>query len=183
MSALLLGTTIAVPRGRDVGGAFQRIPLCHSVAQTGSSSRSCRSDRLCSLQPSRGLADNGQSYGGLHERGDARRRERPATRVFVECRASHHRNAAKTVGRARAPIDTPFVNVPGLLTARCTTNEHATYLEVTVHGSPADPRVDDIVGDIDAGGAPSASWGLHLIDMNLAMGNLLDIVGRQRERS
>jgi len=24
-----------------------------------------------------------------------------------------------------------------------------------------------------------AQWGLHLIDINLAMGNLLDIVGRQ----
>lgn len=25
----------------------------------------------------------------------------------------------------------------------------------------------------------SANWGLHLIDMNLALGNLLDLVGQQ----
>jgi len=70
------------------------------------------------------------------------------------------------------------VSVPGLLTARCASNENATYLEVTVHGNPADPRVDDITGDL-GGATPLANWGLHLIDVNLAMGNLVDIVGQQ----
>ena len=35
ISALLLGTSLAVPKGKDVGGAFQRIPLCHSATHTG----------------------------------------------------------------------------------------------------------------------------------------------------
>src|SRR2546426_2692933 len=35
VSAILLGTTLAVPRGKDVGGAFQHVPLCHSASQTG----------------------------------------------------------------------------------------------------------------------------------------------------
>jgi hypothetical protein len=70
--------------------------------------------------------------------------------------------------------------VPGLLTAKCTSNDNATgYLEVTVNGNPSDPRVDDIVGDIGAGNNVLANWGLHLVDVNLAMGNLLDIVGAQ----
>lgn len=77
------------------------------------------------------------------------------------------------------PIDTPWVSVPGLLTARCDTNEHATYLEVTVRGNPADPRVDDISGDIARDGKVQANWGLHLIDAELAIGNLVDIVGTQ----
>jgi len=70
--------------------------------------------------------------------------------------------------------------VPGLLTAKCTSNENASgYLEVTVNGNPSDPRVDDIVGDI--GNPPNilANWGLHLIDVNLAMGNLVDIVAQE----
>jgi hypothetical protein len=72
------------------------------------------------------------------------------------------------------PIETPWVSVPGLLTAKCASNDNASgYLEVTVNGSAADPRVDDIVGDL----APN--WGLHLVDMNIAMGNLVDIVGQQ----
>ena len=35
ISALLLGTSLAVPKGKDVGGAFQHIPLCHSATHTG----------------------------------------------------------------------------------------------------------------------------------------------------
>ena len=77
------------------------------------------------------------------------------------------------------PIDTPFVSVPGLLTAQCVANEKGSYLEVTVHGDPADPRTDDIAGDVLANGQVNASWGLHLIDVNLAMGNLVDIVREQ----
>src|SRR5262249_9300678 len=78
------------------------------------------------------------------------------------------------------PIDTPFVSVPGLLTAKCTSNDNATgYLEVTVHGDPNDPRVDDITGDLSVGTNVLANWGLHLIDVNLVMGNLLYIVSQQ----
>jgi hypothetical protein len=78
------------------------------------------------------------------------------------------------------PIETPWVSVPGLLTAKCASNENASgYLEVTVNGNPSDPRVDDIVGDISAGANVLANWGLHLVDVNLVMGNLVDIVGTQ----
>jgi hypothetical protein len=59
------------------------------------------------------------------------------------------------------------------LSAECTANEHATYLEITVHGDPSDDRVDDIVGDI------TPQWGLHLVDVNLAMGDLVQIVQEQ----
>jgi hypothetical protein len=76
-------------------------------------------------------------------------------------------------------IDTPFVSVPGLLTAKCASNEHATYLEVTVNGNPADPRVDDIVGDLGTLPRVLADWGLHLVDVNVAMGDLLDLVTAQ----
>jgi hypothetical protein len=78
------------------------------------------------------------------------------------------------------PVDTLFVSVPGLLTAKCTSNENASgYLEITVNGNPSDPRVDDIVGDLTAGTSVLTNWGLHLIDVNLSMGNLLDIVGQE----
>jgi hypothetical protein len=77
------------------------------------------------------------------------------------------------------PVTTPFVSVPGLLTAECVSNDKGTYLAVTVHGDPADPRVDDITGDVVIGGQVQADWGLHLIDVHLAMGNLVDIVGQQ----
>src|SRR5262249_56476888 len=54
------------------------------------------------------------------------------------------------------PIDTPWVSVPGLLTSKCATNENGKYLEITVHGDPADPPVDDICGDIAPAATPPA---------------------------
>ena len=44
-------------------------------------------------------------------------------------------NASRRV-RAQ-PIPTPFVSVPGLLTAECVANEKGSYLAVTVHGNPS----------------------------------------------
>src|SRR5712691_8368719 len=35
VSAILPGMTIAVPRGKDVGGMFQHVPLCRAASQTG----------------------------------------------------------------------------------------------------------------------------------------------------
>src|SRR5690348_7220746 len=35
VSAILLGTTLEVPKGKDIGGSFQQIPLCDSPSQTG----------------------------------------------------------------------------------------------------------------------------------------------------
>lgn len=78
-------------------------------------------------------------------------------------------------------VTTPFVSLPGMLTAQCATNANSTYLAITVHGDPNDARVDDIVGDVVSEGTVLADWGLHLIDMNLAMGNLLTLVQAQHE--
>ena len=35
VSALLPGTDLAVPAGRDVGGDFKSVPLCRASSQTG----------------------------------------------------------------------------------------------------------------------------------------------------
>ena len=63
--------------------------------------------------------------------------------------------AQPRLGDTAKPIDTPFVSVPGLLTAQCVSNEKGSYLEVTVHGNPADPRTDDIAGDVMGNGRPT----------------------------
>ncbi|HKD23893.1 MAG TPA: hypothetical protein VKB71_17875, partial [Rhizomicrobium sp.] len=63
-----------------------------------------------------------------------------------------------------------------MLSAECVANSDASYLAISVHGDPAGPRIDKIAGDVVVGGKVQAQWGLHLIDANLAMGNLIDIV-------
>ena len=47
------------------------------------------------------------------------------------------------------------------------------YLAVSRNAVPNEPRVGDIRGDIII----NPDWGLHLVDVNLTMGNLLDVVG------
>jgi hypothetical protein len=182
VSALLLGATLPVAKGKDLGGAFKAIPLCHMATQTGcvinySSFRSTvppppntlfgkvadpNLEAAC-VNP----AALGGGSGELHAYLDATGHTITST------------VPSKPWVASGPPIDTAWVSVPGLLTARCTKNENATYLEITVHGDPSDPRVDDITGDIGPPGQPLANWGLHLIDVNLAMGNLVDIVGQQ----
>ena len=52
--------------------------------------------------------------------------------------------------------------------------------EAHVNADPADPRTDTIAGDVvGPAGQIAADWGLHLIDANIAMGNLVDVVGQQ----
>jgi Protein of unknown function (DUF3089) len=184
VSAILLGTTIAVPRGKDVGGAFQQVPLCRAASQTGcvityASYRSTippPANTLFGKVTGEGMvaactnpaALGGAETGELHSYLDAKGRTITSNvppKPWVE---------------PEQPIETPWVSVPGLLTAKCASNENASgFLEVTVHGDPSDPRVDDIVGDIGAGSSVAANWGLHLIDVNLSMGNLVEIVGEQ----
>jgi hypothetical protein len=182
VSAILLGTTLEVPKGKDVGGSFKQIPLCKAASQTGcvityASFRSTLpppANTLFGKVPDPNMqaactnpAALAGGSGNLHAYLDRTGKTITSTPQL------------KPWVTPEQPIDTPWVSVPGLLTAKCATNDNATYLEVTVNGNPQDPRVDDIVGDIGAGANVAANWGLHLVDVNLAMGNLVDIVKQQ----
>jgi hypothetical protein len=183
VSAILLGTVIGVPQGKDVGGSFKSVPLCHTASQTG-----CvitfASYRSTVPPPANTL------FGKVADPGVEAACTNPAALGggSGELHAYLDRSGATITSRApqkpwvtpEPPIDTPFVSVPGMLTAKCASNENASgYLEVTVNGNPSDPRVDDIVGDLGVPPNVLANWGLHLIDVNLAMGNLLDVVARE----
>jgi len=183
ISALLLGTSLPVPRGKDVGGAFQHMPLCHSAKQTGCiiTYASFRADvpppansRFGKVQgenmvsactnPAALVGGSGDLHAYLTARGSGVISTEIVQKSWVS---------------PTQPIDTPFVSVPGLLTAECVSNENGSYLAITVHGDPSDPRTDTITGDVIANGRVLADWGLHLIDVSLTMGNLVDIVGQQ----
>ena len=81
--------------------------------------------------------------------------------------------------KGKANPTTPFVATPGLLTGKCVSRDGFNYLSVAVNADPADPRTDTINGDVQAGDVILKDWGLHLIDMNLAQGDLVDLTARQ----
>jgi hypothetical protein len=182
VSAILPGAPFAVPKGKDVGGSFQHVPVCHSNTQTGclvafSAFRSTvppPANTRFGKVPGENMmavcanpAALGGGSGELH------------AYLAKEGRMIVGTSQPKPWVTPEQPIDTPWVSVPGMLTGECKTNEHATYLEITVHPDPAGKRTDDITGDLGAGGAVMADWGLHLVDLNLTIGNLVDLVGSQ----
>jgi hypothetical protein len=76
-------------------------------------------------------------------------------------------------------IRTPYVTLPGMVVAGCVEDANGSYLEISVQRGPSDARIEDVEGDVYAGWKALPEWGLHLIDANVAMGNLVDIVGQQ----
>ncbi len=182
VSAILLGVTLKVPKGKDVGGSFEHIPLCHSATQTG-----CvityASFRSTIPPPANTL------FGKVTEPGMTAACTNPAALAggsgslqmyfSTEGRTIIGTTPPKPWVLPERPIDASWVSLPGLLTAQCKSNDNATYLEVTVHGDPSHARADDIIGDLGAAGQVQANWGLHLVDFNIAIGNLIEIVGEQ----
>jgi Protein of unknown function (DUF3089) len=182
ISALLLGTNLAVPRDKDVGGAFQQVPLCRNSKQIGCvityvSFRSnapppanSRFAKVAGQDQIAGCTNPAALKGGSGE-----------LHAYLSTRGSGA-SAAPVVQpwvKDAAAIDTPFVSVPGMLTAECVSDDKGSYLAVTVHGNPADPRTDEITGDVVREGKVLPEWGLHLIDVNLSIGNLIDLVRDQ----
>ncbi|CAN5120510.1 DUF3089 domain-containing protein [soil metagenome] len=178
ISALLLGTSLQVPEGKDVGGDFQSIPLCRSKAQIG-----------CALAYASFRADSpppANSRFGKGRPGMKAACVNPAAPQGGDAPLHAYWNSGvnSVTGNSAAPlpwveggpvVTTPFVSTPGLVSAQCVSDEHGTYLAVTVHPS-AGARVNTITGDVITAGAVQKDWGLHLIDANLAMGDLVDLV-------
>lgn len=178
ISALLIGTRVQVPADAPVGGTFKNLPLCTSNEQLGCivTYASFRSTVPPPANSPFAGAAGGATQGGCTNPaalggGSAELHSYLSTRGggLGSAMAGPWVTPEKT-------IDTPYVSVPGLVTGECVSNDNGTYFEITVHGDPADPRVDDITGDIMMNGQVAASWGLHLIDMNLAMGDMIELV-------
>jgi hypothetical protein len=168
IAAHLLGTSLAVPEGQDVGGDFKNVPVCRSDSQTGCvlaystfRDRSPPPDnsRFGKVMSGRAVCANPAALGG----GKA-----ILTPYFASSQAAFAQGNSTRVS-------TPFVTFPDFLQAECVDRGAFTYLELTVLSEPSDPRVDDIGGDI------SADWGLHLVDVNIAMGSLVQLAARQAQ--
>jgi hypothetical protein len=72
----------------------------------------------------------------------------------------------------RAPVfkaATPFVAYPDEYSAHCRSSGGATWLQVDRTGGAADRRPALTV-------AESPAWGLHEVDVNIALGNLVELV-------
>lgn len=177
ISALIIGMNTLVPKDKVVGGTLKHIPLCESDDQLGCII-SYASFRESAPPPDSAL------FGTSTDPNLVAGCTNPAA-IGGGSAELHAYLSAGGPGASSTPmpdwvdgktIDTPFVSVPGLLSAECKFAKTGSYLSITVKGDDSDPRADDIVGDVVSNGQVSADWGLHLIDVHLAMGNLIDQV-------
>jgi len=182
LSAMLIGFNASVPVDADVGGDFRATPLCRSPSQL-----SCLvtyvSFRETSPPPANSRfgrsADATRQVACTNPAALAGGESAPLTSYLGARSAGNSARPAGPWVSGGAAVDTAFVQAPGLLSARCVADEHGSYLAVRVHGDPTDPRADDIVGDVATPTGVLADWGLHLIDVSIAQGDLINLVRSQ----
>ncbi|OWY60315.1 hypothetical protein B7486_69830 [cyanobacterium TDX16] len=188
VAAHLAGWGVDVPPGETVGGTFQDVPLCEADDQVGCAT-SWASFRATAPPP------EGAFFGQSRSSGDPAACTNPADlasgvggepvvldAVFP---ADPSGGLLSSLGAGGDPqpyldpevgeVTTPFVAVPGLVTGACAEEGGYAFLSVGVEGDPADPRADDISGDL------TPTWGLHLVDVNLVMGDLVHLAAAQAE--
>lgn len=180
LSAMLIGSNIMVASGRDSGGDFKTTQLCRQAAQTGcviayvsfrdtapppANSRFGRSDRP-------GLSVACTNPGALAGGKGA------VDSMFAAGRSWEMARATGPWTKS-GEVRTPYVTLPGLLTAECKGVGGANWLSVSLAADPADPRADDVPGDVVVGDTVLADWGLHLIDVSLAYETLVGLIPQQ----
>ena len=181
VSVILMGTNLAVPEGKDVGGDFKSIPLCRSPSQTGcviayASFRASNPPPPTSLFGKPRAAAPGMvaacvnpanlagGEGELHAYLPS-----GAHQIAAAARPAPDWSQGKTIA-------TPFVSLPAMLWAKCASTDGFDYLSIDIRPDAVGTRTRTINGDVEFAGRVLPQWGLHLIDANLAMGNLVDIV-------
>ncbi len=181
IAAYIPGNNVLVPVGKDVGGDLKSTPLCHADSQTGCVAAwvSFRDGKVPPADSRFGrtaapgmevACTNPAALGG--GRGPLKAML-PAGAAIVD-NATPQREWAKG-----AKVATPFVTLPGLLTAECQTVDGAHVLAIRTEADPADPRTDTIGGDVVNDGKVVEGWGLHLIDVNEALRNLVELAAAQ----
>jgi hypothetical protein len=173
VSAIIVGGNVQVPTGGVVGGSFAHIPLCQSAQQTGcviaysSFGSKPPADALFG-RPGQGVSLQSAQHTATGQQVAC---VNPVTFSSAPASLSSY-FLAGTEPIKGVTVSTPWVTFPGLYTATCETSDGATWLQVNAASTPGDPR--PIVT------APlGPTWGYHLDDVNLPLGNLVFDVERE----
>lgn len=184
IAAYLPGHNLLVPTGKDVGGDLKSTPLCRSAGQIGCVVAYVSFRDTMAVPPAslfgRAPATARDTMAAACTNPAALGGGRAALNAVMVNRTGIVDNGAPAPKWAKGRnIYTPFAAVPGLLSGECMARDNANILSVGVNADPADPRTDSINGDVVVGGQIVEAWGLHLIDMNLVMGDLVALAKTQ----
>jgi hypothetical protein len=168
LSAILLGGNVTVRTGRDVGGVFDHIPACqragslHCVIAFSTFDEPPPADTLFGLTAQPGQSVLCVNPAALTNRSDLADPIFPS-QPFATNTLIGAANAGLRLTVPQPP--TTWVQEPGAYTAQCTSGSGPHVLELTPRDGAQSPTA-----------SPDPSWGLHLLDANLLLGNLIEIV-------
>ena len=174
VSAVLLGGNVSVRAGADRGGDFKRVRACRRASQTGcviaysTFNAPVPENALFGRanEPGRQiLCTNPAALGG----GSAKLTPIYPSAPFAPSVIGAAANAA-LAGLPRP--STPWAAFPGAYSGRCSTAGGASVLQVK-----------PLRGAFTLTAVPDATWGLHLTDANIALGQLANLVRRQIKAS
>jgi hypothetical protein len=159
VSAILLGGQVHAGKHR---GDFAHVPPCSSRAATGCVIAYSSFDRM----PSVGAMFGRSRIPGTHivcvnPAVPGSTATEPVTPLFLT-------SVLQFTGAA-VDASTPWVAYPGLYTARCEHSGNASWLQITRTHVAGDTR-PAVRAEMGPG------WGLHLVDVNIALSNLVSVV-------
>ena len=166
VSAMLIGAGVPQP---GTPGAFTNVPPCEKKSTSAKVPTGCvvsYASYLASEPPPEG------SYFGQTREGGRIICTNPATLDADAGPLDSYFPSGGELGTKGAAVDTPYVRYEGLYDGKCVSDAR-DWLSLTNTAQPGDARPTDV------GGRITPVWGLHLLDMNLAMGDLVDLAGQQ----
>jgi hypothetical protein len=179
LRAIIPGYNVLVPQGQVVGGTFKSTPLCTSPRQTG-----CVMTWV-SFRENNAPPD-GAMFGWAPAAGMTVACTNPARPGSTDWqRLDSIWYARSSVAVPGGPIQwsaqgappTPYLRTPGLVSGKCVNDGQRGYLSLRTHSDPRARRTDRIGGEVGMGGMFVPGWGMHLADMDAALGDLVRQVG------
>lgn len=183
VSAILLGGNVLVKKGSDHGGDFQNIKACRSATQLRCVVAFSTFGDTPPAGAVFGVAGKGRSVvGGLDAKGTEVLCTNPAalgggsaplTSIFPTTPfAPGTAIGIETtqVGFPQPQTGTPWIEAQAY-TGQCSSANGAHVLRIT--GEPGAPVLHAL---------PDATWGLHLVDANIALGDLVTLVQSQAKQ-
>jgi pimeloyl-ACP methyl ester carboxylesterase len=170
ISAVLLGGDVLVKAGSDRGGDFKHVRACRSNTQLGCVIAFSTFNAPPPANSAFGRAPAGEQVlctnPAALSGGAAKVDTVLPSAPFAP--SSTLGKITPAIGYAPFHVSTPWVESDGLYTARCSHADGASVLQIS--GTPVLHPL------------PDATWGLHLVDANIALGNLVADVTRQAKR-
>ena len=173
--AIIPGYNILVPQGKLVGGTFKKTPLCSRTGQTRCV-MSWVSFREKNVPPPGAIfgyaAQPGMTVGCVNPARPGSRNWEPLDSYFF---------ARSTLPVPGGPIQwstegtspSPYVRTEGLVSGKCVNDGQRGYLSVRTNADPNDKRTDRIGGEVGVLGMFLPGWGMHLVDVSIAQGDLV----------